>query len=119
MSDDEHDVETFESADAGASHTVPLTRDPRDLRACAAGLLVPTKRGLAALTHPLDRAELVVPADVGSIPPGRERNSFAAHVGEVVWSDARSPFILTHDATTGEEVFVDDEFDWMWERSGM
>lgn len=24
MSDDEHDVETFESADAGASHTVPM-----------------------------------------------------------------------------------------------
>ena len=96
-----HDAALTTYAPSGASHTMPLNRDQRDLRACAAGLLVPTKRGLAALTHPLDRAELVVPADAGSIPRGVERATFAAHVGEVVWSDARSPFILTHDATRG------------------
>ena len=97
-----HDASLTTYAASGASHTMPLNRvGSGDLRACSVGLLVPTKRGLAALTHPLDRAELVVPADVGSIPPGCERNSFAAHVGEVVWSCARSPFILTHDATRG------------------
>ena len=96
-----HDASLTTYAASGASHTMPLNRDQRDLRACVAGLLVPTKRGLAALTHPLDRAELVVPADAGSIPRGVERATFAAHVGEVVWSDARSPFILTHDATRG------------------
>ena len=97
-----HDASLTTYAASGASHTMPLNRvGSGDLRACSVGLLVPTKRGLAALTHPLDRAELVVPADVGSIPPGVERSVFAAHVGEVVWSDARSPFILTHDATRG------------------
>ena len=103
-----HDAAMTTYAPSGASHTVPLTRDPRDLRACAAGLLVPTKRGLAALTHPLDRAELVVPGSIpggdatGSIPHGvDDARTFAAHVGEVVWSSARSPFILTHDANRG------------------
>ena len=103
-----HDAAMTTYAPSGTSHTVPLTRDPRDLRACAAGLLVPTKRGLAALTHPLDRAELVVPGSIpggdatGSIPHGvDDARTFAARVGEVVWSSARSPFILTHDANRG------------------
>ena len=106
-----HDGALTTYTPSGAMHTMPLTRDTRDLHPCSVGLLVPTKRGLAALTHPLDRAELVVPAGVGSIPGGVEKNPDG--MGAVVWSAADSPYVLTHCAKAKSHSLwrLDDSFD--------
>ena len=83
-----HDAALTTYAPSGASHTMPLNRDRRDLRACAAGLLVPTKRG-----SPRSAIRWTGPNSSSRRTRVRyraaSRATFAAHVGEVVWSDAR------------------------------
>ena len=77
MSDSEHEVETFESADAGASHTVPMQagsvrkggfmvrarRPARDATASADGGFV-----IGRDARDADMTSVSVSADVGFIP---------------------------------------------------
>ena len=60
-------------APGGASLAVPLPRDVLgDARATALGLLLPTRRGVVAVRHPLDEPSPIVPADADSDPDGVE-----------------------------------------------
>ena len=65
-------------APGGASLAVPLPRDVLgDARATALGLLLPTRRGVFAVRHPLDEPSPIVPADADSDPDGVDAKSRA------------------------------------------